>query len=108
MAQRNLSERDVEYVLTHGCRKYNGGVEFRFLRKRDIRPQDRSEFARLEGTAVVVSRHINATRHPIGRDEEYASTETESDVITVWRNRKHGLRHIRQKTKENFWRRKIV
>ena len=86
MAQRNLSERDVEYVLKHGCRHYTGGVEFRFLRKRDIPAQDRSSFARLEGTAVVVG------------------SQSEADVITVWRNRKHGLRRIRHKAKEHFWR----
>lgn len=86
MAQRNLSERDVEYVLKHGCREFSGGVEFRFLRKRDIPAQDQSRFARLEGTAVVV-----------------AST-SKSDVITVWRNRKHGLRRIRHKAKDHYWR----
>jgi hypothetical protein len=88
MAQRNLSERDVEYVMTHGCREFRGGVEFRYLRKRDIPPQDQSQFARLEGTAIVVG------------------SASDTDVITVWRNRKNGLRHIRQKSKENFWRRK--
>jgi hypothetical protein len=87
MAQRNLSERDVEYVLKHGCRVYNGGVEFRFLRKRDIPQQDQSEFSRLEGTAVIIG------------------TQSETDVITVWRNRKHGLRRIRHKAKEHYWRR---
>lgn len=88
MAQRNLSERDVDYVLTHGCREFRGGVEFRYLRKRDIPPEDQSEFARLEGTAIVVG------------------SASDADVITVWRNRKHGLRHIRQKSKEHFWRRR--
>lgn len=88
MAQRNLSERDVEYVLTYGCREFRGGVEFRYLRKRDIPSQDRTEFARLEGTAIVVG------------------TVGETDVITVWRNRKHGLRHIRRKCKEHFWQRR--
>lgn len=86
MAQRNLSERDVEYVLKHGCREFRGGVEFRYLRKRDIPLQDQPEFTRLEGTAVVVA------------------TQDESDVITVWRNRKDGLRRIRHKAKKNFWR----
>ena len=105
MAQRNLSERDVEYVLNHGCRMYNGGVEFRFLRKRDIHPQDRSEFERLEGTAVVVSRHAKGALQRRAQDDAYAGTENASDVITVWRNRKHGLRHIRQKAKAHFWRR---
>ena len=91
MAQRNLSERDVEYVLTYGCREFRGGVEFRYLRKRDIPPEDRSKFARLEGTAIVVGSASNA-----------------DDVITVWRNRRNGLRHIRRKSKVHYWRQKIT
>ncbi|MDL1897266.1 DUF4258 domain-containing protein [Anaerolineae bacterium CFX7] len=89
MAQRNLSESDVEYVLTHGCREFRGGVEFRYLRKRDIPRADQTQYARLEGTAIVVG-----------------SASDVEDIITVWRNRKHGLRHIRQKSKIHFWRRK--
>ncbi len=104
MAQRNLSERDVEYVLKHGCRVYNGGVEFRFLRKRDIPRQDRSEFGRLEGTAVVMRNHAPNAEWSVVQDEALVSNQNESDVITVWRNRKHGLRRIRHKAKDHFWR----
>jgi hypothetical protein len=55
-AQRNLTERDVQFVLEHGRRIRCGGVLHVFLGKRDI-PDDqetRRQFERLEGTTLVL------------------------------------------------------
>ena len=84
MAQRNISLRDLEYVLIHGERVYRTGATIYVLRKRDIPQNDRkkSEIARLEGTAVL----IDST--PGGNLE----------IITMYRN-KSAFRAIQCKTK---------
>ena len=81
-AQRNLSSEAIQYVITYGRRLHRAGAVFFYLRDCDIQDEDRkkSEFTRLVGTAVVLS-----------RDQQ--------TVLTVWRNRKNGLMHIRRKNK---------
>jgi hypothetical protein len=77
MAQRGLSIIDVRYVLRYGALYYAGSAVTYFLAKVDIPKLDRRQYERLEGVAVV--------------------TSYEGWIITVWRNRKHGARHIRAK-----------
>jgi hypothetical protein len=77
-AQRNLSVADIHYVLAHGALHYAAGAAIVYLRKADIPRPDRQEFGRLEGTAVVL-------------------TPDRTLIITVWRNRRRGARHIRRK-----------
>ena len=82
-AQRNLSAQDIDFVVAHGQRLYSGGALHIFLRNRDI-PRDKAsyrEFARLEGTTLVI--------------------KEEGDIavlLTTYRNR-HGLKAIRSKGK---------
>src|SRR5690349_2292278 len=73
MAQRNISLRDLEYVLAHAERVYRTGVTIYILRKRDIHPNDRktSEITRLEGT-VVLAGHTRDGR---------------LEIITLYRNK---------------------
>lgn len=87
MAQRNLSDEDVAYVLKHGKRWFGLGAMFHFLRRKDIPREDRSkaEITRLEGTALVIN-----------YDDE--------ELVTVWRNRQSGLPRIKRKPKRRFWR----
>jgi hypothetical protein len=55
MAQRNVSHRDLTYVLEYGVRVYRTGITFHILRKRDIPYSDRNkpEITRLEGTVIL-------------------------------------------------------
>ena len=80
MAQRNLSFRGLEYVLSNGTRSFGGGVVTYFLRQRDIPATDkRSDFCtRLIGTAILMS--------------------MDGTVVTIWRNRKRGTKIIRRKS----------
>lgn len=77
MAQRGLSVEDVRYVLRYGTLMYAGAAVVFFLGRMDIPKPDRRQYERLDGVAVV--------------------TSYEGWVITVWRNRKNGSRHIRAK-----------
>ena len=79
-AQRNLSKSDLEYILHHGTKCHKAGACFYFLAGKDIPPEDRKEngIARLEGTIVVLS-------------------PGEKTIVTVYRNRSHGLKSIRHK-----------
>ncbi len=79
-AQRSLSEDELEYVLTWGQVFHRAGVVICYLREKDIPPQhQRMEcWHKIVGTAVVLARDG-------------------SMVITVWRNRKMGLKNIRRK-----------
>lgn len=79
MAQRNLSLEDILIVLDYGERLYRAGAVFFFLRKCDIPKELRRKFGRLEGTTVVMSRET-----PL--------------VLTVYRNRQKGLRHVKRKS----------
>ena len=79
-AQRNVGEQDIDYVVRYGQRFHRAGAVFYFLRQCDIPANDQAldTVARLAGTAVVLSKD-------------------ESTLITIWRNRRSGLKHIRQK-----------
>lgn len=80
IARRGLTLDQVGYVLTYGQRLHRTGALICFLRQRDIPVWDRAnpEITRLEGVAVVLS-----------KDGE--------TIITVWRNARQGLKHIRRK-----------
>jgi hypothetical protein len=78
MAQRTLSETDVEYIVNHGTRYHNAGCLFYFLGKRNIPDKDQE---RLEGSVVLLD------------------SETETTVITVYRNRDEAAKEIRCKAK---------
>ena len=84
MAQRNLSLRDLDYVLDHGERIYKTGVTIYVLRKRDISENDRkkSEITRLEGTVVLTGFKKDGTL----------------EVITTYRNQ-DAFRTLRGKAK---------
>lgn len=78
MAQRNLSLEDIDFVLDHGQRLHKAGAVFFFLGKCDIPDVWRRRFERLEGTMLVLSNESNT-------------------LITVYRNRQKGLRHVKRK-----------
>ena len=84
MAQRNISLRDLEYVLKHGEHIYRTGVAIYILRKRDILQRDRktSKITRLEGTVVLTGFLQDGTR----------------EIITIYRN-KSAHKEIRSKAK---------
>lgn len=84
MAQRNISLRDLEYVLEHGERVYKTGITIYVLRKRDILQNDRknSEIARLEGTVILTG----------------FSQDGHLEIITMYRN-KCAFRTFRYKQK---------
>ena len=84
MAQRNISLRDLEYVLEHGERVYKTGVTIYVLRKRDILQKDRknSDIMRLEGTVVLTG----------------FSQDGHLEIITMYRN-KCASRTFRYKQK---------
>lgn len=77
MAQRGLSEADLRYVLRFGRLHYAADAVIYFLCGADIPSADRSEMGRLEGAAAI--------------------TSFDGTVITVWRNRAHGMKVIRRK-----------
>ncbi|MFN8472511.1 MAG: DUF4258 domain-containing protein [Anaerolineae bacterium] len=85
MAQRNLSQDDVQFVLRYGQQLHRAGALFVYLRGKDIpKPERRNtSISRLEGTAIVLS-----------SDGEI--------VATVYRNRERGLSHIRRKSRNAF------
>jgi hypothetical protein len=78
MAQRKLSEKDVEYIVQHGTRYHNAGGLFCFLGKKDIVDKEQE---RLQGSVVLLD------------------SETETVVITVYRNRAEAPKEIRSKLK---------
>lgn len=79
-AQRNLSVKEIGYVITYGQKFNKAGALIYYLRKRDIPAWDRSDpqWMRLAGTAVILTKD--------GRR-----------VITVWRNNRRGLKKIKNK-----------
>ncbi|MBE2225108.1 MAG: DUF4258 domain-containing protein [Anaerolineae bacterium] len=80
MAQRNVSEAQISFILEHGEEIHCAGARLVHLRRKDIPEHIRKvdTFARLEGVAVVLS-------------------NTDPIILTVWRNRSHSSRHIRHK-----------
>lgn len=79
-AQRCLTDAEIEYILFFGKRYFCRGARMYFLRYKDLPESDRrrDECTRLVGTCVVLS-------------------EDRHTVITVWRNRKSGLKWLRKK-----------
>ncbi len=82
MAQRNMSASDVRFILDFGSILRRAGAVHVHLRQKDIpaNMRHRDQLTRLIGATLVLDR-------------------TASIVVTVWRNRKHGLRHVRHKTR---------
>jgi hypothetical protein len=78
MAQRKLSETDIEYILKHGTRYHNAGCLFYFLGKRNILDKEKE---RLEGFVVLLDSH------------------TETLVITVYHSYSETAKEIRRKPK---------
>lgn len=82
MAQRNVSISDIQFILDAGSLLRCAGAVHIHLRHKDVpanlRRDDR--VTRLVGVTLVLDR-------------------TASTLITVWRNRKRGLRHIQRKTR---------
>ena len=80
MAQRNLCDDAVRFVLQYGQRYYKEGIIHVFLGARDIPDDMYRRYGRLEGTIILVS--------------------PSSTIITVYRNRKDGARNLRRKRKQ--------
>ncbi len=80
-AQRCLTTEEVEYVMQFGKRYFSEGARVYYLRRKDLPGADHRLdcWNRLVGTAVVVS------------------CDRQS-VITVWRNRKTGLKFLRRRS----------
>ena len=80
MAQRNLSCKDIGYMIGHGRTFHCSGAVLVHLCSKDIAAEDRADAAitRLEGATVVFD-------------------DSESVILTVWRNRNRGSRHISRK-----------
>ena len=90
-ARRGLSHEELDYVLFHASKYHKAGTVIYFLREIDLPISDRRlAFAcRLVGTAVVMARDRRT-------------------IITVWRNRRSGLKHIQRKLDRdqfntNYW-----
>jgi hypothetical protein len=82
MAHRNLTAGEIDYIVVHGKHYHQAGALIYYLRRRDIPAWDQAndEYARLAGTAVVLTKDSRC-------------------VITTWRNLRSGLKHIRCKPK---------
>ncbi len=84
MAQRHLSDDEVQYVMLYGVQVRSVGILHCYLRRKDIPNADMrfSQYSRLEGTVVLLD------------------AATGERVITVYRNRsKSALKAIRCKAK---------
>lgn len=83
-AQRNLSYDEIQYVIQYGQQVNNAGTCEFFLGRNDIPRSDRARqrIAQLEGTVVLVDMQTGV-------------------ILTVYRNRKNGLKSHRKKTKYN-------
>lgn len=77
LAQRNLSEVDLAFILRYGQEIHRTGASFYFLGYRNIPDEETRRQARLVGSTVVVN--------------DYG-------VVTVYRN-KQALRKIKRKSK---------
>lgn len=85
MAQRNVSEAQVSFILGYGKEIHCAGARLVHLRRKDIPKSFRKadKFARLEGVTVVLS-------------------VTDPVVMTVWRNRHQGTYQIRHKPRYSY------
>jgi hypothetical protein len=79
-SQRSLTEEEIDYILYFGKRHFCQGALLYYLRFKDLPVSDRRRdtFTHLVGSCVVLS----------------ADRRT---VITVWRNRKNGMKLLRKK-----------
>ena len=85
MAQRNVSTTEISFILAHGTEINCAGARLVHLKCKDI-PKSvchDDQFARLQGSTVVLSKES-----PV--------------VMTVWRNRQKGLRHISHKPRHTY------
>lgn len=83
LRQRGLSVEDVSYILRRGACEQVAAATIYFLRAADVPGDEQAAYGRLVGTAVI--------------------TAPDSDnIITVWRNRKHGMRNLRQKRQRRW------
>ncbi|HEX9028571.1 MAG TPA: DUF4258 domain-containing protein [Anaerolineales bacterium] len=89
MAQRGISDEEIEYVCRYGQAFHCAGSVQYFLRRKDIpiTDQTKANLRKLEGTTVLLDR------------------ETGSIVLTVYRN-KEALGQIRRKTR--YQRQKMI
>jgi hypothetical protein len=78
LRQRGLSLQDVAYIMGNGSSEQVAAATIYFLREVDIPGDERALYQRLVGTAVITA-------------------PDDDGIITVWRNRKNGLRNLRQK-----------
>ena len=80
MVQRNVSIDDIQFILGLGFTTHCAGAVHIHLREKDVPRSLRhnDHLTRLIGVTLVLNRHTDM-------------------LITVWRNRKRGLRHIRRK-----------
>ena len=73
-AQRGLRPADIAFVLEHGSLLAGwGGADIVYLRRREVPPPYRKQYARLIGTAIVlcegriVTVYRNRSRLPLAR-----------------------------------------
>ncbi len=80
LSQRNLHPADVYYVCEHGSRSIVAGAIHIFLRRKNVRAEDRrnDRINRLIGTTVLLDSHDAKT------------------VLTVYRNREAPKRNRRK------------
>ena len=77
LAQRNLNEEDLAFILRYGQEIHRTGASFFFLGERDIPDKFVRRQSRLVGSTVVVD---------------------ERGIVTVYRN-KHAIKKIKRKSK---------
>ena len=79
-AQRGLSDEEIEYVFQFATRYHRGRALIYFMRNQDLPAADRCwDWAiHLVGTALIFDKDGNT-------------------LLTVWRNRRNGLKLIRRK-----------
>lgn len=82
--QRGLSLADVDYILHNGISEDMASSTIFYLRSVDIPKDERQSHQRLVGTAVITAPNGNC-------------------IITIWRNRKHGLRNLRHKRSQRWY-----
>ncbi|MFN3981155.1 MAG: DUF4258 domain-containing protein [Caldilinea sp.] len=78
ICQRGLSEADIDAVLRYGRRFYAADAVIYFLGDRDLPAEETRHIGHLRGVGVILA-------------------PAQAKVITVWRNRRHGMRTIRRK-----------
>lgn len=88
LRRRGLSAEDVAYILRHGACEQVAAATIYYLRAADVAGDEGARFERLVGTAVITAPDCDR-------------------IITVWRNRAHGLRNLRQK-RHRRWRNPLV